>query len=316
MKRIRPATGLGGGAARSRRSLLPLLLVITLAACGDGSGDNGATATADGERGDRPERIVSLSPTATEMLFAIGAGDQVVAVDDQSDFPPDAPTTDLSGFEPNVEAIAGYEPDLVVISNDPGDLGPSLRELGIDFVLQPAPTALDGTYSQIAELGRRTGYEDEAEELVADMKADMDDVVAELPDDVQGLTYYHELDNSFFSVTSNTFIGAVYGLMGLENIADATDDTAGGYPQLSAEFIVEANPDLIFLADAAFGESAETVAARPGWDSIAAVQNGAVIGVDEDLASRWGPRLVDYARAVGKRLGELDDTEAHGIEDR
>lgn len=290
-------------------ALLALLALLTLAACGndnDSAVPTGEDDSAD-EATEQPESIVSLSPTATEMLFAIGAGDQVVAVDDQSDHPPEAPTTELSGFEPNLEAIAGYEPDLVVISNDTGDLVSGLSELDIQVLLQPAPSDLDGTYEQIIELGAATGNEENAEELVAEMKADVDDILSDLPEGVEGMTYYHELDPTFFSVTSDTFIGDVYGLMGLENIADAAEDTAGGYPQLSAEFIVEADPDIIFLADAqCCGESAETVAARPGWETVAAVETGAVIEVDEDLASRWGPRTVEFLREVSKSLSELE----------
>ncbi len=290
-------------------ALLALLALLALAACGndtDSAAPTGEDDSAD-EATEQPESIVSLSPTATEMLFAIGAGDQVVAVDDQSDHPPEAPTTELSGFEPNLEAIAGYEPDLVVISNDTGDLVSGLGELDIEVLLQPAPSDLDGTYEQIMELGAATGNEENAEALVAEMKADVDDILSDLPEGVEGMTYYHELDPTFFSVTSNTFIGDVYGLMGLENIADAAEDTAGGYPQLSAEFIVEADPDIIFLADAqCCRESAETVAARPGWETVAAVETGAVIEVDEDLASRWGPRTVEFLREVSKSLSELE----------
>jgi iron complex transport system substrate-binding protein len=284
------------------------LMTLLAVACGD-NGDNGVeSGTAPKEA--VPERIVSLSPAATEMLFAIGAGDQVVAVDDQSDYPEDVPKTDLSGFQPNVEAIAGYEPDLVVISNDTGDLVSSLEELDIEVLLQAAPVDLDGAYSQIKELGTATGHTSQAAELVEEMKVDIKALLNDLPDDVAGMTYYHELDAGLFSVTSATFIGAVYGLMGLENIADAVDDPQGGYPQLSAEFIVEADPDFVFLADAEFGESPEKVAARPGWESITAVENDTVIAVDADLSSRWGPRVVDFIRLVAKALAK------HEIVDR
>src|SRR5690606_17206535 len=112
-------------------------------------------------------RIVSLSPTATEILFALGAGSRVVAVDDQSTYPPEAPVTDLSGFDPNVEAIASYEPDLVVLSFDPGDLQPGLEALDIEVVLQPPAATLDDAWAQIEQLGAATGSVAEAAELVA-----------------------------------------------------------------------------------------------------------------------------------------------------
>jgi iron complex transport system substrate-binding protein len=253
----------------------------------------------------RPERIVSLSPTATEMLFAIAAGDQVEAVDDQSDYPSEAPTTDLSGFEPNVEAVAGYEPDLVIASNDSGQLQESLDALEIPFLLQPAAATLDDSYAQIEELGEVTGHADEARAVTAAMAAEVDDLLATVPEPTEPLTYYHELDETYFSVTSETFIGQIYALVGLENIADEAKGAGSGYPQLSAEYILDADPDLIFLADTkCCDQSAATVAERPGWDRLSAVENDAVVGLDDDIASRWGPRVVDLLRVVATAVAD------------
>ena len=260
---------------------------------------------------ERPERIVSLSPTATEMLFAIGAGEQVEAVDDQSNFPTDAPVTDLSGFEPNVEAIASFEPDLVVYSTEPGDLGESLEGLGIPALLQDAAASLDDVYHQIGQLGTATGHVSEAEDLAQAMRADIDGIVAsiELPD--KPLSFYHELDDTYYSVTSSTFIGQLYTLVGLRNIADEAKGAGGGYPQLSAEYIVDADPDLIFLADTkCCGQSSRTVARRPGWGRIAAVENGGVIPLDDDVASRWGPRVVDYLRRIAEAVADVMEAKA------
>jgi iron complex transport system substrate-binding protein len=253
----------------------------------------------------RPERIVSLSPTATEMLFAIDAGDQVTAVDEFSTHPSEAPTTDLSGFEPNVEAIAGYEPDLVVIADDGSGLSTALDELDIPVMVAPAAQTLDDTYAQIEQLGTATGHDAEAAALVEQMRDDIDKITDDLPETDRPLTYYHELDDTYFSVTSDTFIGQIYELAGLTSIANEVDDDAGGYPQLSEEFIIDADPDLIFLADTrCCGQTAETVAERPGWDQIAAVRDGAVIELDDDVASRWGPRIVDLLRTVGDAVAE------------
>jgi iron complex transport system substrate-binding protein len=99
-------------------------------------------------------------------------------------------------------------------------------------------------------------------------------------------------------VTSSTFIGQVYALLGMENIADPADPEGTGYPQLSAEYIVAQDPDMVFLADADFGESAESLAARPGWEGMSALESGAVVELDADIASRWGPRIVDFLRTV------------------
>ena len=257
----------------------------------------------------RPGRIVSLAPTATEVLFAIGAGEQVVAVDEFSTYPEEAPTTDLSGFEPNLEAVADLDPDLVVVSDDLNDIVSALTAVGIPVIHHPAAVSLDDAYTQIEQLGAATGNPEAAEGLVASMASDIDDLSGSVPDRADPLTYYHELDGSLFTVTSATFIGEIYELAGLDNIADAADGADALYPQLSAEFIIESDPDLIFLADAqCCGESAETVAARPGWDQLTAVTSGAVVALDEDIASRWGPRVVDFLETIVAATLELGAT--------
>jgi iron complex transport system substrate-binding protein len=257
-----------------------------------------------------PTRIVSLSPTATEMLFAIGAGSQVVAVDDDSNYPPEAPTTKLSGFEPNVEAVAKYNPDLVVASDDSGGLGRGLRSIHIPLLVEPAARDLNDSYTQMTELGTATGHVGAAARVVSQMRARIQQIVASAPH-LQGLTYYHELDNNYFTVTSKTFIGQIYALLGLKSIGDKADKNGSGYPQLSAEYIVNADPSVIFLADTkCCGQSAGTVAARPGWNQIAAVRNGAIVPLDDDIASRWGPRVVDLLQVAARKLSALDKAGA------
>src|SRR6266516_153851 len=197
-----------------------------------------------------PQRIVSLSPTATEDLFAIGAGKQVIAADDQSDYPKAAlaKRTRLSGFTPNAEAIAGYKPDLVVLSYDAKGIVSALRKLGLRVLHLDAAKTLDGAYAQIGELGAATGHKAEAGALVRSMKTRIAALVASVQS-ARGLSVYHELGPDLFSATSKTFIGRIYALFGLRNIADAADASSTGYPQLSAEYVVSADPDLIVLAD-------------------------------------------------------------------
>ncbi|HVF07358.1 MAG TPA: ABC transporter substrate-binding protein [Actinomycetota bacterium] len=254
---------------------------------------------------ERPSAIVSLSPTATEMLFAIGAGEQVVAVDDQSDFPAQAPVTDLSGFEPNIEAIAGYGPDLVVLSDDIGGVVKGLEKLEVPVLLQPAAATIEDTYAQMEQLGVATGHAGEAIVAVSDMAREVERILAETPD-ATGVSVYHELDDTYYSVTSDTFIGQVYSMFGVDNIADEAKGAGSGYPQLSSEYIVDRDPTLIVLADGeCCGQSAATVAARPGWQELTAVTEGSVIEVDDDVASRWGPRVVEFMRAVADGLREV-----------
>lgn len=272
-----------------------LLLALVLAGCGQ-------DGPASEEAKPAPQRIVSLSPTATEMLFAIGAGGQVVAVDSNSNYPKEAPKTELSAYEPNIEAIAGYKPDLVVYSDDPGELKAGLDKLSIPLLHQPAATDLDDTYAQLAQLGQATGHADEAGQLAATMRAEIDKIAAAARPE-RPLTYYHELDKNLYTATSKTFIGQLYAQLGMENIADPADKEGTGYPQLSAEYVIKADPDLIFLADTkCCGQSARTVAARDGWDQVTAVKTGGVVELDDDVASRWGPRVVDFLKVIAAKV--------------
>lgn len=246
-----------------------------------------------------PSRIVSLSPTATEDLFAIGAGSQVIAVDNDSDYPKNAPHTTLSGYTPNVEAIAGYNPDLVVVSNDIDNVVESLQKLGVKVMLEPAADNVAQAYEQIRQLGSATGHVKQATKVVAGMETSLTKILRSVPKTNRHFTVYDELDPTYYSATSATFIGRILKLFGFRNIADAADTTHSGYPQLNAEYIVSSNPQVIVLSDTVCcGQSARTVAARPGWSGIAAVKKGRVAAVNDDIASRWGPRIVDLARAI------------------
>ena len=294
----------GGGIMKLKKYLLPFLGVFCLISVSCGSDDSTEQVSVSGgsENVEIAERIISLSPTATEILFAIGAGEQVIAVDDQSNFPSDAPVTDLSGYTPNVEAIAAYDPDLVVTSYDPGDLVDGLNVLGIKPLIQSAAMTLEDTYSQIIELGELTGHSKEAEKLNKEIQSSVSSVTPS----GNGLTYYHEVDNTLYSTTSKTFLGQLYDLLGLVNIADPADEDGFGWPQLSSEFIVDTDPDLIFLADGDLGESLQTVSSRPGWSSMQAVSEGRVIVLDTDIASRWGPRVVDFLEQVKSAIESLN----------
>ena len=303
------------------KSVAVAISVITLAACG-GTSDTGSSASptqaaatfpvtitnngTDVTIAEQPDAIISLSPTATEMLFAIGAGAQVIAVDDQSTYPADAPISDLSGFTPNIEAIVAKQPDLVIVSNDIDNVIASLQAANVPVLLEGAAATLDDTYAQITELGLATGQVQGAADVVAKMKSDIQAATDSLKKPATPITFYHELDPTFYSVTSSTFIGQLYKLAGLENIADAAPDAESGYPQLSAEYIVEANPGLIFLADTkCCSVNSAELAARPGFDALDAVKNGSVIELDDDIASRWGPRTAALFAAIVEAVNKV-----------
>lgn len=249
---------------------------------------------------DFPQAIVSMSPTATEMLFAMGAGEQVIAVDNYSYWPPEAPVVeDLAGWNPNVEAIAAFEPDLVILSDS--GIQQELELIGVEVYVAAAAVVLEDVFDQMLEIGEITCQRVGALAAVADMREKIAELLNGINLPENPLTYYHELDDTLYSVTSGTFVGHIYSLAGLVNIADLADKdgSSWGYPQLTQEFVLEADPDIIFFADAeCCGQSVETITSRPGWSELKAVRNGNVIEMDNDVSSRWGPRLVDFLSTV------------------
>jgi iron complex transport system substrate-binding protein len=254
-----------------------------------------------------PARIVSLSATATEDLYAVGAGSQVVAVDQESDYPAGVPKTSLSGLTPNIEAIAKYNPSLVIAQQDSGGLVAGMGKLGIPVLIEPAVATIAAAYAQIEQVGQATGHAAQAVTVAAGMQRQIAANVKQSGASHQGLTYYWELSaNPFYSAASSTFIGQVVGLFGLKNIADkASKPSDGGYPQVSQEYIVTARPQIIFLADnqaADGGQTPAIVAKRPGWSGIPAVQHDEVIGLNDDIASRWGPRLPELVGEIAQAV--------------
>ena len=301
------------------------LLVPTLVACsvetsGDATTDEtvAAEATTTTEAaafpvtvGDltlnaEPQRIVSMSATATEILFAIGAGDRVIAVDNFSNYP--AQTAELEkvdAYQPNVEAISSLEPDLVIISYDPGNLVEQLNALSIPVFAAYAVSNLDGAYEQLEQLGALTGRLAEAVQLSATMQAEIAEIVAGVTKTEPPLTYFYELDPTLYTITSNTFVGGVMASLGLVSVADGVE-AGNDYPQLSAEVLVDKDPSIIFLADTkCCAQSLQTVAERDGWAELTAVKTGSVVELDDDNASRWGPRLVDLVRLVAEAVASV-----------
>lgn len=258
---------------------------------------------------DQPERIVSLSPAITETLFAVGAGSQVIAVDEYSTYPVEAPLVEgLSGYTPNIESILDYDPDLVVLASFDDSILSGLDAAGVDALVIPAADNVDSTYTQIEQVGLATGHEEQAHDVVDGMKADIDAALATIPDELkeQGLSYFHELGSDLFTVSDQTYIGQVYAMFGLTSIAQGGD----AYPQLSNEAVIAANPDLIFLSDATSENlTAEDIAARPGWNTVDAVINDRIYVLDEDIASRWGPRVSQLVEDIAAQLNQLADAE-------
>jgi iron complex transport system substrate-binding protein len=294
------------------------VMAVAVAGCGSGSkvGTSSTTVSAafpvsvpgaDGVTviARAPRRIVSLSPTSTEDLFAIGAGPQVVAVDDESDYPANSPRTKLSGFQPNVEAIAGYRPDLVVISDEsPASLAPALRKLDIPVLINSAARSLSQAYTEIGQLGLATGRDTQAGNLVKRMKSRIAASVRSADGWGRGLGVYEEISQEYYAAASGTVAGQLFALFGLRDIANRAPDPQGlGYPQLSAEYVVAANPDIVLLNDTVCcGQSAASVARRPGWSQMTAVRKHTIVALNEDVASRWGPRTPTLAAEIARAV--------------
>jgi len=243
-----------------------------------------------------PQRIVALAPSFVETLYAVGAGDSIVAVDENTDLPKEAAAKPkLSGFNPSVEEIAAQNPDLVIISFDPGGLRESLERLGIKVLNLSSPESVEATFGQIELLGSATGHLDDAHRVITEMRGRIDAVTVKLADVEQGPTVFHEIDSTYYTAGPGSFVDDLYKTLKARNIADGTGKP---YPQMDVEEIIKANPQVIILADMDAGESPQTVASRSGWSQIAAVRDGRVYTVDPNIVSQPGPRLVEALEAL------------------
>jgi iron complex transport system substrate-binding protein len=237
-----------------------------------------------------PQAIVSLSAAHVEVLYAIGAGDQVAAGDNHSNCPVAAQELPhVDSFNPSVEAITGLEPDLVFMFYEPGGLREALEGAGVKVFFLNTPESVTGVYDQMELVGQLTGHIQEAGDYVAGMTQRISEIMDTLSD-LEPPSVFHELDNQLFTVGPGSFVNDLYATLEVPNVAEATGQA---YPQMSNEAVIAAAPGVIILADEAAGETAETVSARPGWESIPAVQNGEIHPVDPDIVSRPGPRLVE-----------------------
>jgi iron complex transport system substrate-binding protein len=256
----------------------------------------------------KPTKIISLSPSATEILYAVGAGSQILAVDNLSNYPANAPVSEISAFEPSVEAILAKKPDLVLLSID-STKAPQIRnalvKLGIPVLMEKAPATLKDVYAENTLLARVTDRQAGAVKLNASMAKSIKEILAKAKKSSK-IRIFHELDDTYYSVTSNTFIGKVYKDFGAVNIADAAAGADNsGYPQLSAEYLLKSDPQVIFLADAQYGVTADSVSKRAGWSQISAVKNKKIVELPADIPSRWGPRLVDFYKLIGASLEKV-----------
>ncbi len=250
-----------------------------------------------------PARIVSLTPATTEILFAIGAGDRLIATTDFDDYPPEAVALpDVASYTSvDVEAIVGLEADLVLAGgnnfNDPEALT-RLRSIGIPVVVTYA-TDVAGVLRDIELVGTSVGRGPEAAELAADMQADFDQVAAAVEGEAKPRVFY-ELDatSEIYTAADDSFIEEMIELAGGDPITTGSSTSFS----ISLERLVDADPELILLGDAAYGVTPEIVAARPGWAVMTAVREGRVAPVDDIVITRPGPRLVEGLRQLATAI--------------
>lgn len=247
----------------------------------------------------RPERIVSFSPGATEVLYAIGAGPQVVATDRFSDYPAEtARTVKLEYSNPDPETALAQRPDLVIMATRQRTQVAQFRELGMTVFLAAEPTDLDGVYEHLRNLGALTGHATEAATVEANMKREIDAVIASVSALPSGPRVFYELSPDLNTVAPNTFVGSLLTALKARNVAEGASTQ---FPQLTAEAVLAADPEVIIVSDDA-GETLESIAARPGWSGVSAVVNRRVYSVNSDIVNRPGPRLAQGIRAFGHAL--------------
>ena len=251
------------------------------------------------------QRVVSLAPSITEILFAVGAGDQVVGRDEFSDYPAEAASIDSVGGsmgEYSVEAIVALEPDLVLAAeiNTP-ELVKQLEDLGLTVFYVNNPTTIEEMYGSLENVAALTGHD--VTELIESLKARVAVIDEKIAPISARPSVFYEIDASDpakpYTYGPGTFGNLLIERAGGFNIgSEATD----AYPQLSLEQIVVANPSIILLGDAMWGVTTESVLARPGWETIEAVKSNQIFPIDDNLISRPGPRLVDGLEALAKIL--------------
>jgi len=300
------------------------LLLLLLASCGptpsppSGAGQNAAaidttfplTLTDDLDRqvplDDKPQRIVSLLPSNTEILFAVGAGKQVVGVTSYCNYPPEATKREQVGGITNksisIEAVVALEPNLVLASGSHNEIIPILEEAGLTvLVLEPA--TFEDIFANIQMVGRATGHFDQAQNLTTDLQRRVQTVtttVAEIPAEERPKVFYEVWDDPLMTAGPNTFIGQLIELAGGQNIFS---DVGEDWPQVSSEVVIERNPEFILGPEShADALIAETIVDRTGWETISAVQNNQITLLNPDAVSRSGPRIVDMLEEIAREL--------------
>jgi len=254
------------------------------------------------------ERIISLAPSNTEILFAVGAGEQVIGRDSVSNYPEQAmQVTDIGGGwgDLNTETILTMDSDLVLAAEltAPEQIQ-TLEDLGLTVYALANPVDQEGLFENLRIVAQITGHEDEAETLIAELRGRVDVVLAKVATVEERPLVFYELDatdpNAPWTAGPGTFHDALINLAGGANVGSVLE---GAWVQINLEELIAQDPEIILLGDNFYGGvTPEDVASRAGWDSLSAVQKGQIYIFNDDLISRPGPRLVDGLEELAKFL--------------
>lgn len=244
-------------------------------------------------------RVVALSAADCEVLFAVGAGDALVGRGEYCDWPVevlDVPSVQ-SGYETNIEQIIALEPQVLLMSTmaQTEEQIAELENAGIRVVVSDAQD-IDGVYEAVSMIGTLMGHEEDAEAVIADMRAQLDELAAEASGREGGTVYFEvsPLEYGLWAAGNGTFMNEIAELIGLENIFADVD----GWGEVSEEQVIERDPDHIVTITMYFGEGPtpeEEIMSRPGWESISAVENGSILNLQNNELSRPVPRLAEGA---------------------
>ena len=252
------------------------------------------------EGSNKEQRVISLSTTHTEVIQVLGGGNLLVGIDSFSET--DLPAERIDAFTVTAEDLVKLNPDLVVVAFDFNGIIEGLENLQINYVLLPPARNYEDVYFQIEEIGNLINKVDESKNLVSSMKNDVEKIIEAFSQ--ENIKVFHEIGFTYgiYTINENSFIGEIYNLLGIENIANLKEDPFGsGYPEYSEEEVINSDPNLIVVGHSDYLN--KDLSTRIGWEEITAVKSSNVYFLDENLANNWGASTVDLINTLSE-LGQ------------
>lgn len=250
------------------------------------------------------QRVVSLSTTHTEIIQTLGGENLLVGIDSFSES--ELPIEKIDAFTVTADELVNLNPDLVIVAFDFNGIIDGLEALNLNYVLLPPARNFDEVYTQIMEIGNLINKSDESIDLVSEMENDVAEIIENFS--AQNVKVFHEIGYTYgiYTVNENSFIGEIYNLLGVDNIANFKEDPFGsGYPEFSEEEILMANPNLIIVGHSDYLN--KDLSTRVGWEEITAIQSGNLFFLDENLANNWGTNTVDLLNTLSEVTQSQED---------